>query len=91
MFNMITATEKDQLISRVDKALDDVRPHLEVDGGNIEVVDILEDRTVLVRWLGNCVNCSMSLMTMKAGVEQVIRSQVPEITGVRAVNGTQLT
>lgn len=88
---MITAIEKDHLVSRVDKALDEVRPHLEVDGGNIEVVDILDDRTVLVRWVGNCVNCSMSLMTMKAGVEQVIKAQVPEITQIRAVNGTNLS
>lgn len=88
---MITAIEKDQLVSRVDKALDEVRPHLEVDGGNIEVVDILDDKTVLVRWIGNCVNCSMSLMTMKAGVEQVVKAQVPEITQIKAVNGTNLS
>ena len=84
---MIASTEKEQLIGRVDKALDEVRPHLQVDGGNIEVVDILEDLTVLVRWTGNCVNCSMSVMTMKAGVEQVIKAQIPEISRIKAING----
>lgn len=84
---MIASTDKEQLIERVDKALDEVRPHLHVDGGDIEVVDILDDLTVLVKWTGNCVNCSMSLMTMKAGVEQAIKAQVPEIVKIKAVNG----
>ena len=84
---MIASTEKEQLIGRVDKALDEVRPHLQVDGGNIEVIDILDDLTVLVKWTGNCVNCSMSVMTMKAGVEQVIKAQVPEISRIKAING----
>lgn len=88
---MITSIEKDQLMTRVDKALDDIRPHLEVDGGNIELVDILVDMTVLVRWVGNCVNCSMSLMTMKAGVEQVIKAKVPEVSRIQAVNGEDLS
>ncbi len=68
-------------------ALDDVRPHLAVDGGNIEVVEVTEDMGVKIKWLGNCEFCSMSIMTMKAGVEQAIKSKVPEITGVEAVNG----
>lgn len=88
---MITSIEKDQLMTRVDKALDDIRPHLEVDGGNIELVDILDDMTVLVKWVGNCVNCSMSLMTMKAGVEQVVKAQVPEVIRIQAVNGENLS
>jgi Fe-S cluster biogenesis protein NfuA len=88
---MITSIEKDQLMTRVDKALDDIRPHLEVDGGNIELVDILDDMTVLVKWVGNCVNCSMSLMTMKAGVEQVVKAQVPEVSRIQAVNGENLS
>lgn len=88
---MITSLEKDQLMTRVDKALDDIRPHLEVDGGNIELVDILDDMTVLVKWVGNCVNCSMSLMTMKAGVEQVVKAQVPEVSRIQAVNGENLS
>jgi len=79
--------ERIELISKVDKTLDDIRPHLAVDGGNIEVVDITEDMTVKIKWLGNCVNCSMSAMTMRAGVEQSIKSKHPEIKGVVAVNG----
>lgn len=79
--------EKSQLFEKVNMALDDIRPHLQVDGGNIEVIDITEDFRVLVRWMGNCEFCSMSAMTMKAGVEQAIKSKVPEIIAVKAING----
>ena len=79
--------EKKEWISRVDKALDDIRPHLQVDGGNIEIVDVTDDLLVEIKWIGNCKNCSMSGMTMKAGVEQAIKSKHPEITGVVALNG----
>ncbi|MEN0003278.1 MAG: NifU family protein [Bacteroidota bacterium] len=80
-------TEKDQLLNRIDAALDDIRPHLQVDGGNVEVVDITEDKIVQLRWLGNCESCNMSAMTMKAGIEQTVKNKVPEVEGVMAVNG----
>lgn len=79
--------DKQDLIQRVDAALDTVRPHLKVDGGNVSVVDVTDDLIVLVKWLGNCQNCSMSVMTMKAGLEMALKSQVPEIRGVQAING----
>jgi len=83
----MSVEEKKELISRIDKALDTVRPHLKVDGGNVEVVDLTDELKVLVKWLGTCQSCSMSTMTMKAGVEQAIKSQVPQITAVEAING----
>ena len=72
---------------KVNHALEDIRPHLAVDGGNIELIEITDDLTVKIKWLGNCEFCSMSTMTMKAGVEQAIRSRVPEIRNVEAING----
>jgi Fe-S cluster biogenesis protein NfuA len=75
------------LKDRVDQALDEIRPHLAVDGGNIEIVDITDELEVQVRWLGNCEFCSMSAMTMRAGIEQTIKSRVPEIKSIKAVNG----
>ena len=83
----MSAPEKEALWARVDAALDDVRPHLKVDGGNVELVDITEDMEVKIRWLGNCESCSMSAMTMRAGVEQSIKSKVPNIKSVEAING----
>lgn len=82
----MSVTEKEALIAQVDAALDDVRPHLAVDGGNVEVVDVTDDNIVKVKWLGNCQGCSMSYMTMKAGLEQTIKGRMPHILGVEAVN-----
>lgn len=83
----MSSTEKQQFLNRVDRALDDVRPHLAVDGGNVEVVDYTEDHIVKIKWLGTCENCSMSMMTMKAGIEQALRGKIPEVSGVEAING----
>lgn len=76
-----------EILSRINTALDEIRPHLAVDGGDIELVELTEKGVVRIKWLGNCEHCSMSSMTMRAGVEQAIRAKVPEITGVEAING----
>lgn len=78
---------KEELFREVDEALNSVRPHLLVDGGDVEVVEITDDLKVKVKWLGNCQQCSMSAMTMKAGIERAIISKVPSIVEVVAVNG----
>ena len=83
-------SERKDFITKIDKALDAIRPHLKVDGGDIEVVDVTEDLTVKVKWLGNCINCSMSAMTMRAGVEQTLKSKFPTIQNVIAVNGVAI-
>ena len=83
----MTATQKELLVERVDKALDGLRPHLEVDGGNIEIVELTDDLILKIRWLGNCEMCSMSTMTLKAGVEQAVKQHVPEIEAVVPING----
>lgn len=78
---------KTEILNQIDTALDDVRPHLKVDGGDVEVVDYTDDKMVIIKWLGTCQSCNMSTMTLKAGLEQAIRSKMPEIKGVRAING----
>lgn len=83
----MSVTEKQELLAKIDAALDDIRPHLKVDGGNVELVDISDDLAVKIRWMGNCESCSMSAMTMRAGVEQSIKSKVPNIKSVEAING----
>ena len=74
------------LKTRVTEALDKIRPYLEADGGDISLVEITKDNVVKVELHGTCVGCSMSMMTMKAGVEQSIKSAAPEITNVVAIN-----
>lgn len=74
------------LHQKVEKALDDIRPFLIADGGNIELVEITDDNVVLVKLLGTCETCRMSASTMKAGVESTIKTAVPEILKVEAIN-----
>jgi Fe-S cluster biogenesis protein NfuA len=74
------------LLARADRALDEIRPHLNADGGDIEIVELTPDGHLIVRWLGNCQSCNMSEMTMRAGIEQTLRLHVPEIKKVVALN-----
>jgi Fe-S cluster biogenesis protein NfuA len=83
---MITET-KEELIRKIDEALNEVRPYLAVDGGNVEVIDVTDEYKVLIKWLGNCEGCNMSSMTMRAGIEATLRANMPEITAVEAING----
>lgn len=78
--------ERILILQQIEMALDEIRPHLAVDGGDVAVVDVTEEMTVMVRWLGACEHCSMSAMTMKAGVEQTVKSRLPQIRSVEAVN-----
>ncbi len=79
--------EKQELNLRVEEALETIRPHLLVDGGNVELVEITDDMRVLIRWVGMCESCSMSAMTLKAGISEAVRNKIPEIISVEAVNG----
>jgi len=73
---------------RVEMALDGVRPYLEADGGNVNVLEITTEGTVMLELLGACGSCPMSTMTFKAGLEEAILKSVPEIKKVVAVNLT---
>jgi Fe-S cluster biogenesis protein NfuA len=79
-------TDKDILLIRIDEALDTVRPHLHVDGGDVEVVSINDAMEVQIRWMGMCESCSMSAFTLKAGIEDAIKRYVPEVKSVTAIN-----
>jgi len=69
---------------QVEKALSKVRPMLQRDGGNVELVDV-EGSVVKVRLVGACHGCPMSQMTLKAGIERIIKQEVPEVSEVVAV------
>ena len=76
------------LYDRVEAALDTMRPYLQTDGGDVDIDNITDDNLAIRRLLGNCANCSMSMMTFKAGLEQAIKKAVPEVTAVEALNLT---
>jgi Fe-S cluster biogenesis protein NfuA len=79
-------TQDKTMLNRIEKALDQIRPYLEADGGNVEVIEITADNILKVKLLGSCSSCPMSMMTLKAGIEQTIKNEIPEIVGVEAVN-----
>lgn len=78
--------DKLALTEKINVSLDQLRPFLHADGGDMELVEITDDGIVMVRLLGACSDCSMSMMTLKAGVEEAVMKIAPEIKGVQAVN-----
>lgn len=76
----------EDIVRRVEEALNSIRPYLEADGGNVRVVELSPDHTVKLEFVGNCGTCPMSSMTFKAGVEEAIRRSVPEVRGIEVIN-----
>ena len=75
---------KEALNKKVQEALNEIRPFLESDGGNIELVSIIDD-VFKVKLLGNCVSCSVNQMTLKNGVEMTVKKHAPEIQKVVSI------
>jgi Fe-S cluster biogenesis protein NfuA len=71
---------------KVEIALNSMRPFLQADGGDVELIDITDDMEVQLRLTGNCSSCNISHITMKAGIENGIKNAIPEITRVIAVS-----
>ena len=72
-------------LKEIEAALQSIRPYLQKDGGDVEFVELTDDNIVKVRLKGACVTCDMSAMTLKAGIEESIKSALPSIKGVQAV------
>lgn len=70
---------------KIKKAIEEIRPHLQADGGDIEFVEVTDDGVVKVRLLGACEGCPMREMTLTQGITQFIKKKVPEIKEVQAV------
>ena len=75
-------TQANSIKERVLKALERVRPYLQSDGGDIDLIEVTDDMTVKVKLTGACHGCPYSIQTLKAGVEQAIMKEVPEIKRV---------
>ena len=70
---------------RVQEALDKIRPSLQADGGDVELVEVTEDGVVRVRLQGHCAGCPMSMMTLKNGIERILKEEIPEVKEVQQV------
>lgn len=73
------------LETRIEETLSQLRPYLEADNGNVRFVDVTADMIVQLRFEGACSSCSMSNMTLKAGIEQSLLKAIPELKGVEAL------
>ena len=76
---------KSELTNRINDVLASLRPFFEADGGDMKLVDITDKGVAQIQLLGSCSDCSMSQMTLKAGVEEALKKAAPEIIGVEAV------
>ena len=72
-------------IDEIQKSLDDIRPHLQADGGDVEFVSLSDDGVVSVRLTGACGSCPVALMTLKSGIEAQLRESYPDIKKVVSV------
>lgn len=81
----MNTSEKQRIYDKVAETLDKVRPYLQSDGGDIELVELTDDMVVKVRLKGACHGCPFSQQTMKMGVEQSIRKEIPQIKEVIAI------
>ncbi|MCS6823600.1 MAG: NifU family protein [Cytophagaceae bacterium] len=81
-----TTLTKQELIDKIENALNSIRPYMEADGGNVRVVDVSDEMVLKIELIGNCGSCPMSTMTLKAGVEEAIKKEVPEIKSVITIN-----
>lgn len=78
--------DKADLTLKINNSLEELRPHLHADGGDMELVEITDEGVARVRLLGACSDCSMSVMTVKAGLEEAVRKVAPQIISVESVN-----
>jgi Fe-S cluster biogenesis protein NfuA len=70
---------------QVQKAIDQIRPNLQADGGDVELIDVGEDGVVKVKLVGACHGCPMAQMTLKNGIEKFLKQEVPEVKSVVSV------
>jgi Fe-S cluster biogenesis protein NfuA len=70
---------------KVQKAIDDIRPSLQADGGDVQLVEVSDDGVVKVRLVGACAGCPMSQMTLKSGIEKYLKKMVPDVKTVVSV------
>jgi len=82
----MTDEKRNELKGKVENVIQQIRPYLQQDGGDIHFIELTSDNVVNVELLGACGSCPYSIMTLKNGVESAVKKAVPEIRSVEAVN-----
>lgn len=80
-------TANKELENKVKNVLNQIRPYLQADGGDVEFIEMTEDKVVNIRLLGMCGNCPHSQMTLKSGIEAAVKRVLPEISAVESIIG----
>ncbi|HLO89525.1 MAG: NifU family protein [Chloroflexota bacterium] len=80
------STNRVELTTKVKNVIDQIRPYLQADGGDIQFIELTEENVVNVELQGSCGSCPFSRMTLKNGVEEAMRKALPEIKSVEALN-----
>jgi Fe-S cluster biogenesis protein NfuA len=89
MMNILVIFEADmnnELFEKVENVLKNIRPYLQVDGGDVELIEITDDNIVKVKLLGACYACPLNLMTLRAGIERKIMKEIPQIKRLENIN-----
>lgn len=81
----MTEQTKESIYEKVQSTLDTIRPSLQADGGDVELLGVEEDGTVKVRLHGACRGCPMAAMTLQMGIERILKKEVPEVKAVENV------
>jgi Fe-S cluster biogenesis protein NfuA len=87
----IPATVDPSLNARIQKVLDDYRPTLYMDGGDVELLKVDENGIAHVKMLGACIDCPISLLTMKLGIQRLLKENFSEITGINAITDIDIS
>ena len=72
-------------IQQISDSINSLRPFLQDDGGDIEVVEVTDDNIVKIKWMGSCITCPANIMTLKSGIETTIKQAFPQIKSVIAI------
>ncbi|MCB2218818.1 MAG: NifU family protein [Bacteroidetes bacterium] len=81
----MTDEQRAEIISKVENVIQQIRPYLQQDGGDIEFIELTDNNVVNVELKGACGSCPYSLMTLKSGVEMAVKKAIPEIQSVEAI------
>jgi Fe-S cluster biogenesis protein NfuA len=80
------AQKKSELVTKVNAVIEQIRPYLQNDGGDVRFVELTDDLIVKVELQGACGSCPYSLMTLKNGIEDAVKKSIPEIKSVESIN-----
>ena len=81
----LDSTDLDALADEVDRVIDEMRPYIHSHGGEVNVLEVTEDKVARLQMVGSCNGCPMSMLTLRLGIERMLKEKLPELAGAEAV------